>query len=335
MKYVFIVLLIAGLAGCNKYDANEGAGARNFTLSLLDTIGIRPDGASSITLRMSSTDDVKEGLRITFKSNKGALLQAEQPYAGRFAETKLLLVAEDTGVYSITATITEAGEIKAEKTVRASFRPAYIQEEFSLQAMDTAGVRLNGGSSITLAFKGPVPNKQNLLVHFDAPKGSLQQGDSWYSNGTAQAKLTVGQDTGLYIIKAQLKDGNNIKVEKQISFSLRRANPQSILLELDRLTWNPAQPVTVKTQLLRNDGRVTTGQQVFFTAYQLNGSIQVPVGRFTGIFNNTSNAFGLLTDVKLYTDTPGMDITKPVSMQVKTLNDQGDTLRQTVVLPYQ
>lgn len=339
MKSLLFISALAFLiiqSSCKKYDARDGAFKDDFVLNLPDTAGVRADGRTSITIRLSNTLQVKEGLRVFFASTKGTVLQSEQTYTTNSAETKLLL-AEDTGTYLITATIKEGSNTLVEKSVTVKFRPAYELQDFAFRVFDTSGVRADGVSTIGVRFFSTLSYlKPGLILHMETDRGIYLQNDISFINPLAETRLTVSQDSGAYFMKAQLKDGNMVKIEKTILFTLRRAHPQTIQLELSRSTWNPSQPITIKTMLKRTIGKVTIGEPVFFEAYQLDaGGTKIPVGRFEGLLNNTSQATGILSDIKHHMDTPGVDITRPLHIQAKTITDLSDTLRYTVTIPYQ
>lgn len=338
MKYTLIIaafILLLLQSACKKYEDQDGAFKDDFVLSLPDSTGVKADGRTSITLRLSNTLHVKEGLRVVFTSGKGTVLQPDQTYTTNSAETKLLL-AEDTGTFLITAQVKEGSNILVEKSVAVKFRPAYELQDFAFRVFDTTGVRADGVSTIGVRFASTLSFlKPGLILHMDTDRGTYLQNDISFINPLAETRLTVSQDSGAYFMKAQLKDGNTVKIEKTIFFALRRAHPQTIQLELNRSTWNPSQPITIKTLLKRAIGKVTTGEPVFFEAYQLDaGGTKIPVGRFEGLLGNTSQATGALVDIKHYMDTPGVDITRPLHIQAKTITDLGDTLRNTVTIPY-
>ena len=93
--------------------------------------------------------------------------------------------------------------------------------------------------------------------------------------------------------------------------------------------------ITIKTLLSRSEGRVSTGQPAFFSAYQfLSATDSINEERFEGLLNNSSGSNGQLSEVKLFPDTPGIDTLKTLHLQVKALNDNGDTIRRTVILNY-
>ncbi|MBC7874236.1 MAG: hypothetical protein H7Y01_09585 [Ferruginibacter sp.] len=335
MKYLLIALAILVLFSCEKYEPTEGAFKDDFILTLRDTAGVKADGISSVTLRLSNTLEVKEGLRVLFDASKGTVLVKEQPYKGPFVETKLLLT-EDTGTYSLTAKLMDGKDIIVEKFITVSFPALYQPSQYNLTVTDSAGVRNNSSSRITVKFSGPVSFRQGLTVHFDNIKGTLLQSDLAYQNGVAQTSLKVDQDTGTYILKAQLRDGASVKFEKVILFSFRAANAETILLEASSSTWNAPDPITVKTLLTRADGKVTTGRQVFYRSYQvLNLGDTTNAGRLEGLLNNVSAVTGLMGDIKMIPDTQGMDITRAFELVAKTITDRGDTIRTYIKLPHQ
>ncbi len=335
MKKIFVLSsLLLLLVSCKKYAANEGAFRDDFVFTLQDTLGARADGVTFITLRLTNALELKDNLKVIFSSNKGTILQPEQPYLNNMAETGLLL-ADDTGRYLIKATLKEGETVKLEKSISASFQQAYISSQYSLEVFDSAGVRANGNAMISIRMQASaLPNKQNLVAHFETNKGVLLQSDVAFVGGMALTRLTVSQDTGTYVLKGQIKDGATIKIEKSVLFNLRRANPHTINVELNSSTWTVNQTIIIKTLLMRTDGKVTIGQPAWFQAFQIGTTGNTNVGRFEGLLNNVSNASGQLGDVKLILDSPNLDAAKPVNVQVKALNDAADTIRVTVMLAH-
>ncbi len=217
--------------------------------------------------------------------------------------------------------------------------PLDIDEYFTLLVNDTTGIKADGRSKIKIVVVKSIELKEGMKVFFQTNKGVFQNPEMEFTKDSAIALLTVDQDTGTYFIKAQIKDGADIKADKAISFGLLRAMPDFISLEPDRLAFNLTdnQKITIQTFLTRNVGLVSKGNTVNFNAYQLGTTATdtIPVGRFTGLFNNFSDANGkLISNVVFFTDTPGIDITKPVFINAFTINDEGEKVSQTLTLKY-
>jgi len=213
-----------------------------------------------------------------------------------------------------------------------------IEDDFVLTVTDTSGIRADGVSLITVKLSNTKEVKDGLKVSFSSTKGSFLFNDVQYQNDEATTKLKVDQDTGTYVIKALLKEGDQTKIEKTITFSLQRAWPDSIGLQIDRSLYSLIlnNPITIKTFLFRNHSLVTKGTPVLFRAYQIGITLNdtIEVGRFEGLFNNYSTADGKLADIKLYADTPGIDTLKAINIQARTLKDKGDTLCKNIIIRY-
>jgi hypothetical protein len=329
---LFILGLL--LSGCDEYKPFEERIEDDFIISLKDTTGVRANGVSYITLSLTNTKEVKEGLKVSFETNKGTLLQSLVNFENHKAETKLLL-SQDTGIYFIKASVKDGEKVKLEKSIQITFQKGLLDQEFYLTITDTAGVRADGTATVTLTLSSNIDVKEGLRVIFETNKGTLLASDIPFMNKNASAKLKVEQDSVVYYIRALLKEGTQTKIEKSAIFSFRRANPDMINLELDRSAYSITANTLIKTFLFRNSGLISKGSVAYFSAYQINSTGQaIDVGRFEGIYNNVSDASGKLGEIKLFTPVPNVDTPKIIYIQAKVVNDKGDTIRRTVQLPF-
>ena len=213
------------------------------------------------------------------------------------------------------------------------------ESSLTLSVKDTAGVRADGASIIRLSLDKTIEIKKDLKIFFQSSKGILLNPEVSFEQNKAVCLLKVDQDTGTYFIKATVKDGSEVKLEKTINFVLRPAFPDSISLEPDRLTFNFSdnKQVSVTTYLLRNIGLVTKGRTATFRAYQIGilPTDTIAVGRFTGLFNNFSGVDGKLqTNVQFFSDVPGIDSNKIVYIRGHSNNDAGARVSAALALRY-
>jgi hypothetical protein len=214
-----------------------------------------------------------------------------------------------------------------------------VDESFSLTTGDITTVRADGRTLVQLYLDKTIELKQGMKVTFKTNKGAILNPDVSFSQNRAQSQLRADQDTGVYFITASIKDGNDVKLEKNINFSLLPANPDSLSLEPDKLTYNfnSNKTITISTYLFRKTGLVTKGRTASFRAYQIGAtpSDTLPVGRFTGLFNNYSNADGKLqTNIQFFSDTPDIDSNKVVFIKATATNDLNAKVPATLSLRY-
>jgi len=218
------------------------------------------------------------------------------------------------------------------------YNPALTNEnsEFTLAVQDTAGVRDDGTSLIQIVFNKVSETENGLSVTFSSSQGKLI--DSVFtldSNNMVKTYLRVAQDTGSYYIRASINMGTTLRVQKTLIFSLRPSLPDSISFETDSTLLSTTNPLTINTYLYRKYGLVSLNTGVSFTAYQINAlNATVPVGRFTGLLGNGSTATGALGPIIFHSDTQNIDITRPVTIQASTFNDQGKVITKQVTLAY-
>ncbi len=214
-----------------------------------------------------------------------------------------------------------------------------INNSFQISMPDSTGIRNDGTSTIKLTVTKLIDLKDNTKVVFEKTKGTIQKEEVSFIGNEAIAYLTVSQDTGIYFISAKIKDGENVKAEKNIVFSFLRAYPDFISIEPDKLVYNfDADKETVlKVYLLRKNGLATTHLPVSFKAYQIGATPTdtLVVGRFKDALNNFSTATGKLEkDVSFFTDTQNIDPTKAIFIEVTSKNDSGNTINTTINLTY-
>ena len=210
-----------------------------------------------------------------------------------------------------------------------------IEDDFTLSITDSTGVVNDGKATVKIKIENTKEVKEGLKVNFTTNKGSFLFNDVRFENHKAETFLKVDQDTGMYVVKAQLKDGESVRVEKQILFSFRRANPDNVAMQVNRTLYSLTMPTTITTYLLRNTGLVTKGTSAIFRAFQVNATNDtILVGRFEGLLNNVSDASGKLADIKLYTDDPLIDTSRAIIIQAKVINDNRDTVRRNHIMEF-
>lgn len=193
--------------------------------------------------------------------------------------------------------------------------------DFTFKIADTAGVGNDGASLLRVLLLKNTETKNGLIATFTANRGTLI-GTTVLLDSVPQAQvyLKVAQDTGKYVLNVSIADGSTVKVQQSLQFRLRTAYPTQIALETDASKLSIKAPLTISTLLSRSQGLVTLGTAATYSAYQLNAvNTQVPVGRFQGVLGNVSGTTGKMGDVKFYSDTPGIDTTKTVTIMVSAV----------------
>jgi hypothetical protein len=319
---------------CKQYEPLEQRIEDDFVLSITDSTGVVNDGRSTVKVKFENTKEVKEGLKVTFTTTKGTFLVNDLRFGNHKAETTLK-VDSDTGIYIIKAQLKEGDVVKVEKIVTMNLRPAYNNNDFVVNVSDTTGVRADGRAVFTVRLSNIKEVKDGLKVSFQSNKGSFLFNDIKFENHKAEAFLKVDQDTGVYVIKALLKEGEVVKVEKILLVSFRRAYPDSIAFDVNRTLYSLTSPTTITTYLFRNIGLVTKGTSVFFRAFQVTPTNDtLSVGRFEGLLNNYSDVNGKLADIKLYTDGSLIDTNRVITIQAKAINDRADTIKRNYTIRY-
>ncbi len=212
-----------------------------------------------------------------------------------------------------------------------------VPGNFDFNITDSAGIANDGRSALTLHMTKTLTAKPALKVIFSTNKGILSADNLIFTGDAANSFLKVSQDTGFYLVKGMVKDGDSILFQKTISFSLIRALPDSAYMEPNRTIsrMGADTPTIIRTFLKRETGLVTIGTYLSFRSYQLSlTNDTVPVGRFEGLFNNYSKADETLNDIKFYSDTRNIDSNRVVTIEAKTLGRNGLPLIRRLSLRY-
>lgn len=209
---------------------------------------------------------------------------------------------------------------------------------FDLQLADTTGIRNDGSSYVKVLFINKKDSlKKGLNVSFETQRGVLLNSAFMVSTvkDTVETYLKVAQDTGLYYIKATLKDGTTQVLQKYLKFNLLGAQPDSIIYEVDNSKLSLTTPLTIKTILLRRTGQVSLNSKVSIKAFQVNGANDtVFVGRFQNVLGNGSDASGKLGDIKFYSDSKNIDISRELVILISSVNDFKQPILSVIKLSY-
>ncbi|HUP12211.1 MAG TPA: hypothetical protein VM187_08375, partial [Niastella sp.] len=189
-------------------------------------------------------------------------------------------------------------------------------------------ITADGQSSLLLSVTKSVTAKPGVKVVFSTNKGTLLNDNVVFTGNTAVTSLKVSQDTGIYVIKAVVKnEKDSMLYQNTITFNIKRALPDHIFLEANRTisTMSGDTPTIIKTFLTRDIGLVTTGTAVNFRSYQLKNPTNdtVVVGRFEGLFNNYSKPDGTLNNISFFSDTRNIDSSRVVTIEATAAGRTG------------
>ena len=207
-----------------------------------------------------------------------------------------------------------------------------VNQSFTLSVTDTANIRNDGISSIGIVLSKTLTVRDGLTAKFETTKGILSIDNLQIDNlGSTKVFLKADQDTGTYQVKVSVKEGDNVKVQKLIRFSLRPAMPDNFYLETDSYKLDLSTPLGITTYLQRKTGKVTKQTTVNVSAFYAGTT--TPVGRFTGLANNGSDGNGMLSTIKFYSD-PNIDTSKVITIQFDSFNDAGSGISKQLNLRY-
>ncbi len=148
-------------------------------------------------------------------------------------------------------------------------------------------------------------------------------------NGNAFIYVKVPNVVEQLFFSAQIT-ANNINYTSEKNISLKRANPDYIIIEPNSVSIAIGNSVTINSYLLRNIGKVSEDTMAEFFAFQLVNGEETEVGRFTGLTNRTDLDGKII--VTFHSDTGDIDTAQPVIIQVKSKNDLGETIEETVAI---
>jgi len=345
-RYRLWIIVVIIFCSCNGIDEDPtdpnsiiSIQAKNSLQQLITSI--QGDGETVITIEATISEDADTKFReVTFTTSNGSFVASGQKSTKKrvnnlgVVSIDLKLPFSDEDLY-ITATIGSGDEIfMAEKSINL----LKVESVINLEVLDLNGQPLSEelrADMITqLILKGSILKNKEVFksIMFTTSDGMFSNQKKSIlvesnSNSVATTNLTIPQTVGTIIISAQIID--NVRYNDELKQSLKRTHADMLNIEPQKLKIGLDESVEVSVFLSRRTGKVSLNTAVYFKALQLSNNKEV--GRFTGIQNARSDLNGLVK-VNFHSDTGDFNANGEIRIEAATLNDNLDTIRESIDL---
>ncbi len=211
------------------------------------------------------------------------------------------------------------------------------EDIFSLEITNSMNAKADGVTLIKLDLKSINSEiKSGLKAILESKAGTLVESEKILDkNGNATFYLRTSQDTSNYFVNVKVLDDSKQVYFEQKHLIITLARPDTIFIESTKSTYKPTDFITLKTYIYRNQGKPSQKIPINYSAYQTdNSNNKVNVGRFEGLYNNTSSVDGTYADIKFYADSPNIDTTKVITIKVETKKDNNLTTFNLINFQY-
>jgi hypothetical protein len=328
MKKIIVLILfvcVCFFVGCG--DENFPPMNEILQLTFSDTSEMKADGEHKFHILAKIPGNAKENYRtITFTTNSGKFESSGKETVEKQIDSEgkaevTIVVGTDPGTFSVTASI---GGAEPKFSVVERFRLLPLATSDILQVEIAGAANVVADAESIIGVNTTVSNTPVDLVTVTSSKGTFigsnkeTEESKVDQEGKASFQLQVGQTPGKYFITTSITEG----IKQTLEVAVNRAYADSLIIEPSALAVGPEEPVQIAVYLRRQSGKVSIGTPVTFSAYQLNGTTKVPVGRFTGTAEG-SDANEKIT-ASFHADSGTIDATKMIFIEFSTPQEDSD-----------